>query len=192
MSIPVCWNESSVLNVTPRDAVTLSPAAFQAIHHPLRLRRRPVNIRSGGDWTTEDDLLDVMRGPLRPDGFIFVPIVGGSGTGKSHLVRWAREHLENTDGWEVRYLPKNRTNIRRVLEEVIRGLSGDAIDAAREALMNASANTESANVLAERLLDELAVLVSQLGEVADSTRSSELQLFIELRRHRLVDVLRDP
>jgi hypothetical protein len=188
----VCWREDAVLSVTPRDAVTLTPAAFQAIHHPLRLRRRPLATRSGGEWTSEDDLLDVMRGPLRPDGFVFVPIVGDSGSGKSHLVRWAREHLEGTSGWEVRYLPKNRTNIRKVIEEVIRGLDGPAIDGAREALASAPGNTEKADVLADRLLDELALLIGHLDADEGALRSGEVALFIEKRRQHLVDVLRDP
>ena len=181
-----------MLSVTPRDAVTLTPAAFQAIHHPLRLRRRPLGLRSGGEWTDENDVLQVMQGKLRPDGFLFVPIVGGSGTGKSHLVRWAREHLEDTTGWEVRYLPKNRTNIRKVIEEVIRGLTGPAIDAAREALAAAPGSTEKADVLAERLLDELALLVSHLDENEGGSRSEELALFVSKRRHHIVDLLRDP
>lgn len=188
----VCWRDDAVVSVTPRDAVTLSPASFQAIHHPLRLRRRPLGVRHGGEWTSEEDLLDVMRGPLRPDGFVFVPIVGGSGTGKSHLVRWAREHLEGTPGWEVRYLPKNRTSIRRVIEEVIRGLDGPAIVEAREALAAAPANTEKADVLAERLLDELALLIGHLDTEDGSNRPEDLALFVAKRRQHLADVLRDP
>jgi len=189
----VCWRDEAVLAVTPRDAASLTDGRFQAIHHPLRLRRRNLDQRTGGIWATEADVLTALRGPLRSDGYLFIPVVGGSGTGKSHLVRWVKDQTEGEPGWEVRYLPKNRTGLRRAIEIVIRDLTGPRIDEAREALQAAPAHTESDDILAERLLDELALLVSQLDE--QHTGTQEDQRTAQLRKklcRELPDLLRDP
>ncbi len=188
----VCWTDEAVRASTPRDAASLEPGHFQAVHHPLKLRQRPLGVRSGGRRVDETEIVRVLEGPLRSDGYLLVPVVGKSGTGKSHLVRWVAERTKGRDNWESRYLAKNRTSIRRVIEVVIQGLEGPAIEAAREALLNAPVRSEREEVLAERLLDELALITSEESaadiDVADS-RSA--QMADKLRRE-LPDILRDP
>ena len=192
MSQYLCWTDHAVRAASPRDAASLQPGHFQAVHHPLKLRRRPLGSRTLGKWVDETEIVKVLEGPLRPDGYLLVPIVGGSGTGKSHLVRWVYERVQGRDNWEVRYLAKNRTSIRRVIEIVIEGLEGPAIEKAREALLRAPAQSESEEILAERLLDELALITSEesVGET-DITDRRAAQMAAKLRR-QLPDVLRDP
>ncbi len=187
----VCWTEKGVLESAPRDAASLSPGHFQAVHHPLRLKRRRLDARSGGTWVDEDEIVRVLEGPLRRDGYLLVPVVGGSGTGKSHLVRWVFEHTRDRENWVVRYLAKNRTSIRRVIEIVIDGMQGPAVDLAREALESAPAHTESEKVLAERLLDELALTTSEERQQNPEQDQHSEQLLAKLQGE-LPDVLRDP
>lgn len=190
----VCWKDEAVLAATPRDAASLSDGHFQAIHHPLPLRERDLGRRSGGQAVTEADIVTALRGPLRPDGYLFIPIVGGSGTGKSHLVRWVRDQTEAEQGWETRYLPKNRTGLRRAIEIIIRDLSGPRIAEAREALAAAPAHTENDDILGERLLDELALVISHPEEFLPASAAEvdpqSLQLRDKLSR-QLPLVLRD-
>ncbi len=191
----VCWRDEAVLATTPRDAASLDDGHFQAIHHPLRLRRRRLDQRSDGRWVKEQEVVEALKGALRPDGYLFIPIVGGSGTGKSHLVRWVRDQTEGVVNWESRYLPKNRTGIRRAVEIVIRGLAGKKIDEAREALTTAPAHSENDDVLAERLLDELAILVAHADDLPVNPSAQPTQHELQLRRkleRQLPDVLRDP
>ena len=188
----VCWTDAAVTAVTPRDAASLASGHFQAVHHPLKLWQQSLNAQSGGRWVEETEIIRVLKGPLRPDGYLLVPIVGGSGTGKSHLVRWVWNCTRDRNNWESRYLAKNRTSIRHVIETVIEDLGGPAIEAAREALLNAPARSENEQVLAERLLDELALITSEESSArinVDDPKTAEM--VVKLRRE-LPDILRDP
>lgn len=188
----VCWTDEAVRASTPRDAASLEPGHFQAVHHPLMLQQRPLGKRSGGRRVDETEIVRVLEGPLRPDGYLLVPVVGKSGTGKSHLVRWVADRTRDRGRWESRYLAKNRTSIRSVVEIVIEGLDGPAIDAAREALLSAPARSESEEVLAERLLDELALITSEESAAnIDIPDRKTAQMADKLRRE-LPDILRDP
>lgn len=188
----VCWTDKAVLAVTPRDAASLRPGHFHAVHHPLKLQRRPLGSLTGGRWVEETEIVRVLEGPLRPDGYLLVPIVGGSGTGKSHLVRWVWNRTKDRNNWESRYLAKNRTSLRQAIAKVIEGLEGPAINNAREALHKAPAQSESESVLAERLLDELALITAgESGAAVDVRDRKAAQLVAKLRRE-LPDILRDP
>jgi len=188
----VCWTDRAVVEVTPRDASSLGSGQFQAVHHPLRLQQRPLGTRSGGSWVEETDIARTLMGPVRPDGYLLLPVVGASGTGKSHLVRWVWSHIKDRANWEIRYLAKNRTSIRGVIEDVIKGLEGPAIDAAREALQTAPAQSESEPILAERLLDELALIIgAESATGTDVADRKAAQMEAKLRRE-LPDILRDP
>ena len=188
----VCWTDKAVLAFTPRDAASLKPGHFHAVHHPLRLQRRPLGVLTGGRWVEETEIVRVLEGPLRPDGYLLVPIVGGSGTGKSHLVRWVWNRTKDRNKWENRYLAKNRTSLRRAIAIVIEGLEGPAINDAREALKKAPAQSESDLVLAERLLDELALITAEeSGAAVDFTDRKAAQMAAKLRCE-LPDILRDP
>ena len=188
----VCWTDSAVRAATPRDAASLEPGHFQAVHHPLKLRQRPLGARRGGRWVEETEVVRVLEGPLRPDGYLLVPIVGGSGTGKSHLVKWVWNRTKDRDNWESRYLAKNRTSIRRVIEIVIEGLEGPAINDAREALQEAPAQSESEQVLAERLLDELALITAEETAADVNVADREAAQIAAKLRRELPDILRDP
>lgn len=188
----VCWSDSAVMASTPRDAASSQPGHFQAVHHPLRLRRRSLAARGGGQWIEESEIVRVLEGPLRPDGYLLVPIVGGSGTGKSHLVRWARDRTRDHTNWESRYLPKNRTSIRRVIEIVIEGLNSPAADAARDALLSAPAQSESDQELADRLMNELALVVAAEPTTTPTILNPKSAQMADKLRRELPDILHDP
>ncbi len=136
-------------------------------------------------------MVDALRGAIGPDGYRLIPVVGGSGTGKSHLVRWVYEQTRDTSEWVTRYLPKNQTSIRRVVELVIAGMQGPIIDAAREALELAPAHSESDTTLGQRLLDELALIVAEERTDQTNLDPHDAQLRDKLRA-TLPDVFHDP
>ncbi len=188
----VCWKDTTVGTMAPLDAAALKPGHFQAVHHPLKLRQRRLDAKDEGNLVEETDVVRALESPLTADGYLFIPIVGGSGTGKSHLVRWVHDRTQNHTNWEQRYLAKNDTTIRRVIEIVIAGLEGPAVKAAEKALLSAPAQSKDEGELRELLLDQLAVIISRKSPAVVGEGDQKTAELTKKLRRELPDLLRDP
>lgn len=189
-----CWALKDVFAVAPIDAVTPSDAVFSATHHPLAIVRK--SLEAGADRgvvVDEKALLDHFTGPNdggtsgANDGLMIVPIVGDSGTGKSHLVRWLRANVGDRSDWHIVYVPKWGTNLRRVVELVLEGIDGAVFDEAREKLAQAADSSIDRGLAPERLLNELQVLVG--GANQDVEERSDYRDYLVAH---LPDFLSDP
>src|ERR1700735_1743491 len=105
----LCWEPAVSEGALNTEAVVASPAVFVATHTPLRIRRAQIRGRSLTlmEGTTDENavLSDFLN--RKPDtGTLLMPIVGDTGTGKSHLVRWVRNNIPQCDDQCVIYLEK--------------------------------------------------------------------------------------
>ena len=77
------------------------------------------------DGTSDEDA--VLRDFLgrKPDtGTLLMPVVGDTGTGKSHLVRWIGNNIPPADKYCVIYLEKSRTSLKAVVDTLVGGIAG--------------------------------------------------------------------
>ena len=110
------------------EAEELAEHVLLAVHEPMRLEKRMPGEDRGED-ATEDDLLGQLLKVARP-----IPIIGESGIGKSHLVRWLDAKLKvhpEAALWHRRRIPKN-AGLRSVLERLLRGLEGQKFEEIRK------------------------------------------------------------
>ena len=87
----LCWERASVLDIIPVEAESPPDPIFLATHSNLAIYRRSNVQSSGGEIVHEDELLAAVAN--QPADLPIIPILGNSGTGKSHLVRWLRMQL---------------------------------------------------------------------------------------------------
>ncbi|MBO0518234.1 ATP-binding protein, partial [Streptomyces beijiangensis] len=102
--------------------VSPSRAVFLATHAPLRIRRSRLDGRSvlaDGALVDEKTVRDEFLALKSDTGALLVPIVGDSGTGKSHLVRWVGETLPDSAKRKVIYLEKAKTSLRAVIDALL-------------------------------------------------------------------------
>src|SRR5690348_17331090 len=71
----------------------------------------------------ESTLLQAVRD--QPSDYPVIPILGQSGMGKSHLIRWLRMHLELPSTTRVVFIPKHQTSLRGILELVLQHVPPD-------------------------------------------------------------------
>ena len=152
----VCWTPAKVNETVVVDAVNPSPAVFLATHRPSQMLRRDFSAVEGGTLIDEEQLLQDFIAPN--PGLLFLPIVGESGTGKSHLVRWLHLRLPDRDNYKVVYIPKYGTNLRRVIELILTDMTGEAVMDLRNELNNATDSLDEAGA-PSRLLYELAASI---------------------------------
>lgn len=153
----VCWKPEIVTATIATEAASPSPAVLLATHTPLKIR-----LRGQVSSITESDFLEqFLNGPAK-EGVRIAPILGESGSGKSHLVRWARAKIPEIPGQrKVIYLPKKRTSLRDVIEELLDGQSGPAFDEIRGQLGRLRESVDK-DKLERRILDELAEAVRKI------------------------------
>lgn len=153
-----CWDPRVVERTITTSAIASSPAVFRATHTPMRIRR--VNSRAAGSQladtkVTEEQLLhDFLNG--RPnEGILVAPVLGQSGSGKSHLIRWVSTHLEETPSRRIIYIQKRQTALADVVTALLDGREGGIFDKIRSQV-DLLGETVDLAVLKRRILDELA------------------------------------
>lgn len=152
----VCWSRAHVNETIVVDAVNSSPAVFLATHRPSQMLRRDFSAPTGGALIDEEQLLQEFLAPN--PGLLFLPIIGESGTGKSHLVRWLHLRLPDEPKRRVVYIPKYGTNLKRVIELILSDMTGDAVSELRRELDKAVDSLDEAGA-PPRLLNELAASI---------------------------------
>lgn len=153
----VCWAEQTVAATIATEAVSPSDNVFLATHAPLDIHR--ITVSSGHAGATkivrEQDVLTEFLNRPTNKGVLIMPVLGESGAGKSHLVRWVRAHTPSTAERQVVYLPKDNTSLAGVVELLLMGNQGSPFDEIRADLGRLGRDMTH-EALQHALLDKLA------------------------------------
>lgn len=153
--------EDDVAACIKTDAEASSEAVSLAVHQPMRFDRRVV----GSDVSAvgQCDEYEVLRAFVAenlPEGRVILPIVGSSGIGKSHVIRWLDAQIRRLPGAERRVvirIPKG-TSLKGVLGILLDEVQGPAYDKHRRELERAQQELdpgEAAGLLCEMLAHTL-------------------------------------
>ncbi|MFI5897675.1 protein DpdH [Actinoplanes sp. NPDC051513] len=161
----LCWDPVEASTLISTEAVSPSISVFFATHAPLRIFRAHVQAGHATDTGTPVDEHAVRHDFLtRPaaNGVLFMPVIGDSGTGKSHLVRWIKECTPSDEKRRVIYLPKLGTSLKSVVTALLDDAPGEDFDALRVQVAEVTEQRDAAG-LQNRLLNNLqeAILAAE-------------------------------
>ncbi len=166
----VCWNRENVRRVMEVEATQVTDWVFLATHHPLPMHRQElIEGESRIDYNEQDFLRDFLASP----DFAFVPVLGQSGTGKSHLIRWLSANIPSTEKRKVILIPKIGTNLKDILNLILEGMDGPPFDEYRKRL-NQATNSLTEAQAREQLLNQLAAAVGPNAS-HDRSKLSEVE-----------------
>ena len=169
-----CWNANEASAIIPVEAESTSDAVFLATHSTIPItQREQVDNTRGGVVVDEQALLRAVQ--EQPADQPIIPILGKSGTGKSHLVRWLRAHLDTKDSTRLIFVPKHRMSLRGILELILEHATGDRADELRAKVataVDAAADEKTAQL---KLRNALAVNIETRGNRSDGT-AEEIEL----------------
>jgi hypothetical protein len=182
----VCWDKARVSKTILTEADAPSNAVFLATHVRTPIYRRSVGAQVRGTEITEEQVLADLE--ALPVDMPILPILGESGTGKSHLVRWLRAHLSDTPTRRVLWIPKFRTSLRGVIDRILEGADGPEFEEIKAAVETATEDlTEREARL--RLLASLSTRVELFGSGPLDNDDYEERAYIA---ERLPALLNDP
>lgn len=149
-------------------AESLHESVFLAVHQPVTFVKRA----EGGDESdaSENELLSAFMAPNLPDGRLILPIVGSSGVGKTHVIRWLHHRLDRLPGGVHRHVIRidRSAGLRAVIQQVLGGIEDKPrFKAIRDALARARDNIPvetSAELLRTNLRLELEARHRELQE----------------------------
>ena len=174
-----CWSVERAERALPTEAESPSDGVFLATHSPLPIFELPNALADEGTAVTEEEVLEAV---LAPGDLPIVPVLGPSGSGKSHLVRWLRHRLEaeRPDDLVVVFVPKLAMSLKGIALEIIRAGEGPDFDALEAEVRGANQElTEKKAVLSLR--SALANLVETDGaepHQGDDSDTAALRAFL--------------
>ena len=116
----VCWTPEDVISTIPTEAAVPSDQVLLATHAPLRITRRGGHgSRQGSELVSEQQVLDEFLSAAPNNGVLVATVIGESGAGKSHLVRWVNATIPRNPRRHVVYLQKTETSLKDVVEALL-------------------------------------------------------------------------
>ncbi len=103
------------------EAETAAEAVLLAVHRKVEFL---VELSGHQSEKNEDHLLKEFLTPNVPSGALIMPILGASGIGKSHVIRWLQAMIHrqtNSEKFHVIRIPKT-ANLRKVVELILQPL----------------------------------------------------------------------
>jgi hypothetical protein len=152
------WDHASGCFFT--DADSAPEAVFLAVHQPMTLQKQYFKSSAQPKPQKENDILLALLQPNPKNGTLIIPIIGDSGVGKSHMIRWLHAHLKLRADQKQRHvvrIPKS-ASMRRVLDLILEGLEGKKYEDLRKSIQGArlpKTDNEASNELMSKLLTEL-------------------------------------
>ncbi|MFM2062340.1 MAG: hypothetical protein RLZZ507_2010 [Cyanobacteriota bacterium] len=170
----VCWNLANVRQVMDVEATQPPNHIFLATHYPIKMYRKELikaNV-SGIPYNEEQFLKDF----LAEKDFAFVPVLGNSGTGKSHLIRWLAAKIPSTNKRRVLLIPKIGTNLKDIINLILQDMQGEKFDEYRQRV-NKATNTLTETQARVQLLNQLAAAVGDHGQ-RDKSQLTEEEIYL--------------
>ncbi|MDA8637289.1 hypothetical protein N9L49_01575 [Rhodospirillales bacterium] len=118
----VCWKRDDALAIINPDVDAQPDAYFRALHTEVPIRKQDKNRRSTTIVSAEKVLEEFLETPR----YSLVPIIGYSGSGKSHLIRWINLRIKRDQNREILFVQKSKTNLRDIVRDLIDRLPKDA------------------------------------------------------------------
>jgi hypothetical protein len=111
----VCWRKEDARLIINPDVDAQPDAFFRAVHTDIPIRQQDPE-RNRTTIVTGDDVLTQF---LEEPNFALIPVIGNSGSGKSHLIRWLNLRIKRDDTREILFVPKAKTNLRDIVRDLI-------------------------------------------------------------------------
>ena len=178
-------DDQAVAACMKTDAEAASEAVSMAVHQPVMFERRQIGGEGSLSPCDETQFLEAFLEPNLSDGRVIAPLVGRSGTGKSHIIRWIAATLNHLPGADLRVvirIPKG-TSLKGVLNILLDRLTEPEYEPFRAKLRTANDQLDperSAGLLCEMLAQTLA-------ENVTNTRSKLLSNPMDRSSREVVD-----
>ena len=165
----LCWDPKTAAHLLDAEAEQHSARFFAATHSPvsaLSLPYPPNEVEPPRRITEQEILSAFMVGApefdqpkVKFEGNLFMPIIGGVGSGKTHLIKWLHLRIPETDGRKVVLVPRINTTLRKILSLMIGDLQGVVFDEFRKALTEGANEHHDHATTKQQLLSQLAIAV---------------------------------
>lgn len=176
------WPSAHEVDICIRtEAEELADGLVLAVHEPMSFRRVAAR-ESAGEIVPEATLLSHVIQTNRP-----TPVIGESGFGKSHVIRWLHIQLirKSRPDWHIVRISKN-ASLRQALTAILKDLRGSLFDDARQRI-----NVVGTGLTTQDVAEHLVVFVrSRLARLYEETQQ-QVEQMVALRGTQLIDAEQD-
>jgi hypothetical protein len=175
MSLLRFWpTEADCLECIKPEAENPSDAVFLAVHQEMHFRRESFNTKQSESRSQNQLLNEFLRD--EPSGRVILPILGESGIGKSHLVRWLKVQLQQRKDRDKRHvilIPKS-SSLKSVLGRILDGLKGPQYEEIRGQLKSAREQMDEISAK-QRIRSELLIAIERKHAEASKRKEQARQ-----------------